>query len=181
MRGTPSFFSIRQNQWNLPKSHCADPFRRELCLLLLWWNSVSVTVPASTQGTAGHGALRLIPLLYFDRDKGRLSHFLNARTKRADMSSQGCSEQHISCIPFTPSYSVSEEMSSDAIVKHTKDNAVISSSSRANHTWATSLHPTQHWKTEDSECYMLRFCWDTLPACCVVLSQPNGWAVARVQ
>lgn len=44
------------------------------------------------------------------------------------MSSQGCSKQHISCIPFTPSYSVSEEMSSDAIVKHTKGNAVISSS-----------------------------------------------------
>jgi len=44
-----------------------------------------------------------------------------------DLSSQGCWEEHIRCIPVTPSYSVSEEMSSDAIVKHTKDTVISSS------------------------------------------------------
>jgi len=62
----------------------------------------------------------MIPLLQFLRDKGRAPQFRNARPNSEHLSSQGCREQHISCIPFTPSYSVS-------YAKDTRNNTVISS------------------------------------------------------
>ena len=99
--GNPIFLQYQTEPGDLAKSHCAEPFHWELYPILIWWKSISEIIPSSTRSTAGQGALQLIPLLQFLRDKGRASHFLKARPNRAGLSSQGCREQHVSCIPFT--------------------------------------------------------------------------------